>query len=80
MTDASLIDHETGENVITYLKTARDLKTLPILSYGNSGSRYVKVRSLNARYHVESTAPGGAIDAKAQRTGYVDVVCEEITT
>ncbi len=68
------------EAVITRLKAARDLGTLPVLVYGPSGSRYVKVRNVRWRPEVTEGSASGASapDVLMQRGGYVDVVCEEV--
>jgi hypothetical protein len=68
------------EVVITRLKAARDLGTLPVLVYGPSGSKNVKVRDVRWLPEVtEGSASGAAApDVLAQRAGYLEVRCEEV--
>jgi hypothetical protein len=66
----------TEEGVITLLETARDLGTLPILTYGNVGNKYV---SVSVEWLEEFTEDVDiAPDTLAQRTGFALVTCREV--
>lgn len=72
---------ETGvENIITRLQTARDLGTLPTFSYGNSGTKFVKVFIPEWEEEVIEDASEGGVAAPntaAIRKGKVEVTLEE---
>lgn len=70
----------TDEQVISDLKTARNLSTLPILVYGPSGNHFVKVRSIRWFPEVTegSVQRSAAPDALMQRGGFWEVTCEEV--
>ena len=73
----------TPENVLTNLKAARDLGTLPALDYGPSGTKYVKVRRVQWFVEFQGTsraAPTVAADSLMQRAGYADITCEQVIT
>ena len=76
---AEILDKD-AEGVVTTLETARDLGTLPALTYGNIGTKYVKIRSIGSADDLYE--PGGlaaaAADALAQRGGTVLVRAEEV--
>ena len=69
------------EDVLANLETAENLKTLPVLSYGNTGSLYVRARlerTDEGLFTPGTGEPETAPDSNARRTGFVTVVCEEI--
>lgn len=71
----------TSETVLKNLKTARDLKTFPVLQFGNSPRMYVKVR-LNPFYEFQNGSRSGPVapDTLLQRTGFCEVTCEEVVS
>jgi len=75
------LQQTTPENVLTDLKAARDLTTLPTFSYGKSGTKYVKVRRVRELFALKQGSGSGAMvagDTVAQRFGYAEVTCEEV--
>ena len=73
--------HTTPEVVISDLKTARDLATLPAFLWGPlTTASYVKIKSLQWYPTLRAGSAQGhtASDRLAQRAGFVSVVCEEL--
>ena len=68
------------EVILTNLNSARDLTTLPAFSYGASGTKYVKVRTVEKAEYFSDENVSGAVAARAQtrRGGIVQVVVEEV--
>jgi len=64
------------EAIIVLLETARDLGTLPILTYGNIGNKFVSVSVQWLEDFTEDV--GVAPDTLAQRTGVALVTCKEV--
>ena len=67
--------------MISDLKTARDLATLPAFLWGPlTTASYVKIKSLQWYPTLRAGSAQGhtASDRLAQRAGFVSVVCEEL--
>lgn len=71
---------ESPETIIAYIQAARDLGTLPTFSYGNSGTKYVKVFIPEWEEEVSEASSEGSVAAsntKAIRKGTVEILLEE---
>jgi hypothetical protein len=76
----ALLEDKVPEAVITELETARDLVTLPVFQYGNMTATNVVMKPIS--WVEQLYDPGGAVDTGAnllaQRTGFADLVLEEV--
>lgn len=76
------VKQSTGndEKVRSDLEDADNLATLPILVYGPSGNRFVKVREIRWFPNLTDGSASGDVapDVLLQRSGYVDVRVEEV--